>query len=181
MQGMFKNPLVLALLASVLINGVLIGKAMTPKPDRPSGQSARSQPGSPPPGARNRLDALPRYLSPEQRARFDEAAKASGRKDMRKAFTDLRRARKTVNDLAKTDPFDGEKLRAAMADVREKSNALSLLSDNTIAAFLETATAEERIEIITAMRKAGRKGRKGPKGLKGNRKDRPGKQGPDRP
>lgn len=168
MQGLFKNPLVLALLASVLLNGVLIGKAMSPKPatDGPvAGQTDMRPRGGP-----SRLETLPRYLSPEQRARFDEMTKASGRKDVRKAFSDLRAARKTVNELLRADTLDSPALRAAMADVRTKAIALAELSDESIAAFLETSTAQERKDILEAMkRKGGRKGGRGP----GGRKDGP--------
>lgn len=171
MQGLFKNPLVLALLASVLLNGVLIGKSLSPKPDQAEGPDTRPNIQAPGPQSRGRLENLPRYLTPEQRERFDTAAKASGQKNVREAFKDMRRAHRTVGETLRAEPFDSAALRAATADVREKSTALASASDESIAAFLDSATPEERAEILTAMRMGERKGRKGERGgQKGERK-----------
>jgi|GEM_PF-3090293 len=164
MQGLFKNPLVLALLGSVLLNGVLIGKTLSgkPAPDRP----AAERPDMRPRGGQARLENLPRHLSPEQRLKFDAAAKSSGRSDVRAAFKELRAARKAVLDLAQADPLDAGALRAAMQDARAKAERLSVLSDEAITAWLLSADAQERQDAIKAMKRAGRKGRRGggPKG-----------------
>ncbi len=171
MQGLFKNPLVLALLGSVLLNGVLIGKTLSGKqaPDRPVAE----RPDMRPRGGQARLENLPRHLSPEQRLKFDVAAKSSGRDDVRAAFRELRASRKTVLDLAQADPLDADALRAAMKDARAKTDRLSELSDKAITAWLLSADAQERRDAIKAMKRAGRgKGKRGggPKGERGERR-----------
>ena len=171
MQGMFKNPLVLALLASVLLNGVLIGKAMSPKPD-PQHPAAERPNDMRPRSRQVKLENLPRHLTPEQRLKFDVAAKASGRADVRAAFKELRAARRNVINLAAADPLDRTQLRAAMQDARTKAAALAELSDEAIATWLETADTAERQDAIKAMKRAGRRGGKGKRGDRGPKPER---------
>ena len=171
MQGLFKNPLVLALLGSVLLNGVLIGKTLSgkPAPDRP----AAERPDVRLRGGQARLENLPRHLTPEQRLKFDTLAKSSGRSDVRAAFKELRDARKAVLELAQADPLDAGALRAAMQNARTKADRLSELSDEAITAWLLSADANERQDAIKAMRRTGRgKGKRGggPKGERGERR-----------
>ena len=170
MQGMFKNPLVLALLASVLLNGVLIGKTISPERHGPRANRGAAE--HIPPGPGGRLNALPRYLSTEQRIKFDLAAKASGRQDVYAVWQELKDARKAVMDNVRARPYDPAAVRTAMAEVRAKADALAALSDESIASFLESRTAEERTEILRAMNRRGgkRKGARDRRGPKGERR-----------
>ena len=181
----FKNPLAIALLGSVLINGVLLGALATKHKIRKVHTQAhwqaqgQAQAHSRPKRA-GRADELPHLLNPKERKRFDQLARQTVGTDMQEARKQLQKSRESLNRAMRAETFDPDALSAAMATVRANRNAIAQISDRAISSYLEQASPDERIKILQRMSRTHRsnegKGRKSE-----SRRENPAKKIPTNP
>lgn len=185
----FKNPLAIALLGSVLINGVLLGALATKHKIRKvhtqahwqaQGQAQGQAQAHSRPKRAGRADELPHLLNPKERKRFDQLARQTVGTDMQEARKQLQKSRESLNRAMRAETFDPDALSAAMATVRANRNAIAQISDRAISSYLEQASPDERIKILQRMSRTHRsnegKGRKSE-----SRRENPAKKIPTNP
>jgi len=135
----FKNPLVIALLASVLLNGILLGLTLAPKPDTTTTAStARSAPLTQP-----RYEDLPRYLRGDQRRAFDQFIRGTYGADLSEARKSLLDSRKSLGEALRAEPYDAGAVEAAMAH-----SQVALISDRALNEFTTQIEPEARAEML---------------------------------
>jgi uncharacterized membrane protein len=108
------------------------------------------------------LEALPRFLTPEQRRDFNHQMRGTQRKEMRAALRDLQKARIEVMTLSRAPTIDMPALRAAMEAMHEARTNMAAISDGYVAQYLSGLTEAERQQIFTAMDAARQKHRRQP-------------------
>ena len=157
-----KNPLVIALLASVLLNGILLGLTLAPKPQTATAQTpARSAQHVTP-----RYEDLPRYLRGDQRRAFDRFVRDTYGDELGQARKSLLDSRRTLGDALRAEPYDSSAVEAAMADVRAARTLVASISDKALNDFTRQIEPEARAEMLRRLSRRDRKD-----GKRGGRRD----------
>lgn len=160
----FKNPLVIALLGSVLLNGILLGLTLAPKPtlsaDTPPARSA--QQSSP------RYEDLPRYLRGDQRRTFDRFVRETYGPQLRQARETLAEERHALGEALRAEPYNQDAVTSAMAGVRDARAELAQVTDLALNDFTAQLDSDARAQMLRRLsrrdRKEGRRDeRRGPK------------------
>ena len=87
-----------------------------------------------------------RSLPPELRSQVAAVLKPRG-DEIRNAFRDIRNARIAVFDAMRADPLDSEAVKRAFANLRDKSDSLAAIGQDSILTALESAPPSLRAAI----------------------------------
>jgi uncharacterized membrane protein len=135
--------ILLGLFASLAVNIFLVGwLAASAFRAGPPHDGPRAGPPPPPPAA-FRFMAARRELTPEQRREVDRLWREN-RDEMRARGEALRQSRQTLQRVLTADQLDEAALAAALADLRQRSDAVAMLLGNQIAATARFLPAEAR-------------------------------------
>ena len=160
--------LVVALIVSVVVNlalvGFLIGVSGKPPAWRPGGFDAAAG-----------LGRLIRFLPEERRSEvLGPIGKDGLRREARGSFRTMRRAQHGIAEALAAEPFDPDKLDAALAAFRDQFDLSQQRSHAAFVTIMEMLTPEERrrfVETMRHMRDPGRDRGRRPEGRR--RGDRP--------
>jgi uncharacterized membrane protein len=128
------------------------------------------------------LRALFGSMSEADRDKLRETVMREGARSV-PLFRELREARQEFERVARAEPFDAERARAALAEVREAESALQDRSGDLIVRILAELPAEERARVLVEMREGSWRSRGAPGPGDGRRGDGGGRdyQPPDGP
>lgn len=142
------NVWIVLLIASVLLNGVLIG-AGARHWFAPAREPAAQAPVSGPVMMRGHFSmrafmrALPEAQRAEARERFESA-----RTDMRTLGREAMTARRTASEALRAQPFDAEAASQAMAEARAARARMEARSEALILEILDTMEPEAREAVL---------------------------------
>lgn len=120
-------------------------------PGRPGNPGGPREGGGGPLAFRQAVQALP---EPDRRA-FEEAMEAA-RTDIQANQRELRQARQRVNDAIRAEPFDQKAVAAALADVRQRQDAIQQRLHAGTAEAVSKLSAESRRQFADNLAQRGR-------------------------
>lgn len=144
-----RRVMLFALIASLVVNGLLIGTWAGKALDRDRGLYMMSQ---------HILKRRPDQLSDEARSVL-----RAKRGEMRSAFRQLRAARRNLNQIIAEPVLNMDSARQALADLRAADQSLKQLVHEVLLEVLPTLSPEQRMELMRkdkGMRGDDRKGDK---------------------
>jgi uncharacterized membrane protein len=156
-------PWIIALLVSVLVNGLLAGfvwhrtsggpdwnPARMERPHGPPGRPPGGE-GGPPPGgfnARGFIDTLPPAQRREAMRRFREEAPV-----VRELTRQAAQARLDAQETLIADPYDPEAAAAALTEMRERQNAIQAHIEGMVVELIADLDPETRQAALEAGRR----------------------------
>ncbi|MBO6751524.1 MULTISPECIES: periplasmic heavy metal sensor [Spongiibacter] len=144
-----RTGLLIALIASLVVNGLLIGLWAGKALDRDRGLYMMSQ---------HILKRRPDQLSDQARAVL-----RAKRGEMRSAFWQLRLARRNLDQIIAEPELNIESARQALADLRAADQSLKRLVHDVLLEVLPTLSPDQRLEMMRHDKGPRDGDRKGPK------------------
>lgn len=173
------TPWIIALLASVLANGVLAGFVLHRTADGPDWRPPRGLEvdggrGGPDFDLRGFMFALPEDARLEARERM-----RADWDEIRTLFEDSRAAREEVETLMRAQAFDREAVAAALQRMRDTRQRMEAHMEGVLLDIVEDLDAETRAAALEAGRRGHfrRRFHDGPDGRHGGRRDGPSQPG----
>jgi len=165
------TPWVVALLLSILANGVMLGVVLQATTDGPRAGSHHMR-GDGPPSRRGGdgfnfrafIGALPDDARDDARTLLD-----AQREDLRALFRQTREAQIAAQDAVAAEPYDPDRVRRAFDELRDARMAMEEAVEAIILDVVADLSPEDRMRAIEAgrappprHRRGGRDGRRGP-------------------